>query len=58
MGNINGTAISPSHVKIYNDLNAIQNPATKVKMIQTLLAGQEYVTSAKKWEYMLIYFPM
>ena len=48
MGNINGTAISPSHVKIYNDLNAIQNPATKVKMIQTLLAGQEYVTSAKK----------
>ena len=48
MGNINGTAIPPSHVKIYNDLNAIQNPATKVKMIQTLLAGQEYITSAKK----------
>ena len=48
MGNINGTAIPPSHVKIYNDLNAIQNPATKVKMIQTLLAGQEYIQSAKQ----------
>jgi len=48
MGNINGTAIPPSHVKIYNDLNAIQNPAIKVKMIQTLLAGQEYIQSAKQ----------
>jgi len=49
MGNINSveTIIPPSHVKIYRELNTIQNPAMKVKMIQTLLAGSEYVTSAK-----------
>jgi len=46
MGNVH--SIDPSHVKIYKDLNSIQNPAVKIKMIQTLLAGQEYVASAKK----------
>lgn len=46
MGNIQ--SIEPSHVKIFNDIRAIQNPAVKVKMIQTVLAGPEYVSSAKR----------
>jgi hypothetical protein len=45
MGNIQ--SIDPSHVKIFNDVRAIQNPAVKVRMIQTVLAGPEYVASAK-----------
>ena len=50
MGNTQGTgtAIPPSHIKIFNDLRKIQNPNTKVQMIQTILAGPEYVTSAKR----------
>jgi curved DNA-binding protein CbpA len=36
-----------SHIRIYKDLLKIQNPATRAQMIRTLLAGQEYVTSAK-----------
>jgi len=46
MGNIQ--SIEPSHVKIFNDIRAIQNPAIKIKMIQTVLAGPEYVSSAKR----------
>jgi curved DNA-binding protein CbpA len=45
MGNIQ--SIDPSHVKIFNDLRTIQNPSVKVRMIQTVLAGPEYVASAK-----------
>jgi len=45
MGNIQ--SIDPSHVKIYNNIKLIQNPAVKVQMIQTVLAGPEYVKSAK-----------
>ena len=37
----------PSHVTIYRKLLQIQDPQTRVKMIQTLLAGQEYVNSAR-----------
>jgi len=48
MGNNQSTQIDPSHVKIFNHLRTIQNPTTKVQMIQTILAGQEYVVSAKK----------
>jgi curved DNA-binding protein CbpA len=50
MGNTQGTgtAIPPSHIKIFNDLRKIQNPTTKVQMIQTILAGPEYVASAKR----------
>ena len=44
----NSQSVDPSHIKIYNELNTIQNPAIRVKMIQTLLAGPEYVSSAKK----------
>jgi len=44
----NTQSIPPSHVKIFNDLRKIQNPTTKVQMIQTILAGPEYVVSAKR----------
>jgi curved DNA-binding protein CbpA len=46
MGNIH--SIDPSHVKIFNELRTIQNPSVKVHMIQTVLAGPEYVASAKR----------
>jgi len=36
-----------SHVKIYRDLLRIQNPATRAEMIRTLLAGPEYLQSAR-----------
>ena len=50
MGNTQGTgtAIPPSHIKIFNDLRKIQKPNTKVQMILTILEGPEYVTSAKR----------
>ena len=37
----------PSHVKIYRDLLRIQNPITRADMIRTLLAGPEYLQSAR-----------
>lgn len=36
-----------SHIRIYKDLLKIQNPATRAEMIRTLLAGQEYLASAR-----------
>jgi len=36
-----------SHINIYRKLLQIQDPPTRVKMIQTLLAGQEYVNTAR-----------
>jgi curved DNA-binding protein CbpA len=36
-----------SHVKIYRDLLRIQTPQTRADMIRTLLAGQEYIQSAR-----------
>uniref|UniRef100_A0A6C0D569 J domain-containing protein n=1 Tax=viral metagenome TaxID=1070528 RepID=A0A6C0D569_9ZZZZ len=46
MGNIQ--SVDPSHIRIFENLQKIQNPATKIQMIQTILAGPEYVISAKK----------
>jgi curved DNA-binding protein CbpA len=37
----------PSHIRIYQKLLHISNPQTRVQMIQTLLAGAEYVQSAR-----------
>ena len=37
----------PSHVKIYRDLLRIQSPSTRAEMIRTLLAGPEYLQSAR-----------
>jgi curved DNA-binding protein CbpA len=38
---------NPSHIRIYRDLLRIQNPTVRTEMIRTLLAGQEYVISAR-----------
>ena len=44
----NKQSIDPSHIRIFENLQTIQNTATKVQMIQTILSGPEYVISAKK----------
>jgi len=36
-----------AHIRIYKELLKIQNPATRTEMIRTLLAGQEYLASAR-----------
>ena len=46
MGNAQAVQ-NTSHIRIYKDLLRIQNPATRAEMIRTLLAGQEYLTSAR-----------
>jgi hypothetical protein len=46
MGNAQAVQNS-SHIRIYKDLLRIQNPATRAEMIRTLLAGQEYLASAR-----------
>jgi len=46
MGNIQAIQ-NPSHIRIYKDLLKIQNPATRTEMIRTLLAGPEYVATAR-----------
>jgi len=48
MGNTQSYNIDPSHIRIYENLKTIQNPEVKVKMIQTIIAGPEYVQSAKR----------
>lgn len=40
--------IPESHVRIYKNILHLQSHATRVQMIETLLAGQEYVTTAKQ----------
>jgi len=49
MGNTHSSLeiFDPSHVNIYKKLLMIQDPNTRVKMIQTLLAGHEYVQAAR-----------
>lgn len=50
MGNIHTSLemFDPSHVSIYKKLLQIGDPVTRVQMIQTLLAGSEYVQSARR----------
>jgi len=40
--------MSTSWTRMYSDLLRIQNPQTRCEMIQTILAGQEYVSAAKQ----------
>lgn len=42
------STIDPTHLGIYKKLLQIQSPATRVQMLQTLLSGPEYVSSAKQ----------
>ena len=46
MGNTQGLPVS--HVRIYQNLIQIRDPLKRVEMIQTLLAGPEYVASARR----------
>lgn len=46
MGN-GQSSFNQSHVRIYKNLLQIQNPMTRAEMIRTLMAGQEYVASAR-----------
>ena len=50
MGNIHSSLemFDPSHVSIYKKLLQIGDPVVRVQMIQTLLAGNEYVQSARR----------
>ncbi len=48
MGNgVSLAMFNPAHVRIYQNLLKIASPATRVQMIETALAGQEYVAAAK-----------
>lgn len=48
MGNgVSAAMFNPSHVRIYQNILKIASPATRVQMIETALAGQEYVAAAK-----------
>lgn len=49
MGNTHSQNINPAHVRIYVNLLSIQNVQTRAQMIQTLLAGSEYVLTAKQF---------
>jgi curved DNA-binding protein CbpA len=49
MGNhVSTNSFDPAHVRIYSNILHIQSPGTRVQMIQTLLAGPEYVASMKR----------
>lgn len=41
-------SIDPSHVRIYNHLVAMNNPATRLQTLETLMVGPEYVGSARR----------
>lgn len=44
----NTQSYDPSHIRIYNNLLAMTNPATRVQMIETLMVAPEYVASARR----------
>ena len=40
--------IPEPHIRIYKNILGIQSPVTRLQMLETLLAGQEYVATAKR----------
>jgi curved DNA-binding protein CbpA len=40
--------IPEPHLRIYKNILGIQSPVTRLQMLETLLAGQEYVATAKR----------
>jgi curved DNA-binding protein CbpA len=49
MGNqVSYEQIDPVHFRIYKNILNLQSPGTRVQMIQTLMAGPEYVVSMKR----------
>jgi len=59
MGNgVSMSAFDPAHVRIYTNLLQLKNPALRIQMIQTCLAGPEYIQTAKRagvYSYLLNY---
>ena len=47
-GQVSVESFDPTHVRIYSNILQIQNPHKRAQMIQTCLAGIEYVQSAKR----------
>jgi hypothetical protein len=49
MGNgVSIDAFDPAHVRIYSNVLQLKNPSLRVQMIQTCLAGPEYIQTAKR----------
>lgn len=48
MGNTSSQNINPAHIRIYVNILSIKNVQTRAQMIQTVLAGSEYVITAKQ----------
>ena len=49
MGNgVSLDAFDPAHVRIYSNVLQLKNPHLRVQMIQTCLAGPEYIQTAKR----------
>ena len=49
MGNSASSQMFPgTHIRIYQNMILIRDPVKRAEMIQTLLAGPEYVNSAKR----------
>lgn len=46
--NQSASTVDYSHVRIWNNLAGIQNPATRAQMLETLLSSPEYISSAKR----------
>ncbi len=44
----NTVSIDPRHLRIWNNLNAIQSDQSRIQMLDTLFAAQEYVNAAKR----------
>ena len=42
------SGVPEAHIRIYKNLLQIQSPATRIQMLETLFAGQEYVRSIKQ----------
>jgi hypothetical protein len=59
MGNgVSLDAFDKTHVRIYSNLLQLKNPHLRVQMIQTCLAGPEYIQTAKRagiYSYLLNY---
>lgn len=59
MGNQQSSAVfDPAHIRIYSNILKINNPQTRVQMIQTCLSSVEYVQTAKRagiYSYLLSY---
>lgn len=42
------SVIDPRHVRIWNNLSALESTSARIQMLETLLVGQEYIASAKQ----------